>query len=95
MRKFILATAVSILLSISAGAADMRDMQHAAAKLAVYGTTCAPLSGSLSEMVGLLLQSMGEAERTQAIASATVLAKSYGGAFCDAVRPDVEQLERK
>lgn len=65
MRKFILATAVSILLSSSAGAADMRDMQHAAAKLAVYGTMCAPLSGSLSEMVGLLLQSMGETERNK------------------------------
>jgi hypothetical protein len=56
---------------------------------------CAPLSESLSKMTGVLLDSMGGAERAQALASETVLAKSYGGLYCDAVRPAVEQLEHK
>ncbi len=94
MRKLILAIAVSVLLSSSAAAKDnMRDLQSAAAKLAVYGVMCAPLSARLSETTELLLQSMGQAERSQAIAAETVLAKSYGTAFCDAVRSDIEKIE--
>ncbi len=96
MGKFILATAVSIMLSGSASAADkFNNLQHAAAKIAVYGMLRAPLDPTTSQMVDALLGSMSQAERTQALAAETVLAKNYKREFCEAVGSDIATIEHR